>query len=186
MSEAIAKNKSIFTTRELVLTAMFAVLIAVCSWISVPTEVPFTLQTFAIFLTLLVIGGKNGFFATLVYILLGAVGVPVFAGFTGGIGIITGTTGGYIVGFLLTAAVYWGAEKLLGNKLWVQIPALIIGLALCYAFGTAWFIHIYSKTSTVTLAEAMKWCVTPFIPFDLLKMAAAFLIASRIKKYAKL
>ncbi|MBQ9898624.1 MAG: biotin transporter BioY [Ruminococcus sp.] len=185
MTEAASKNKPFFTTRELVLTSLFAVLIAVCSWISVPTEVPFTLQTFAIFLTLLVLGGRCGTFAVLVYLLIGAVGVPVFAGFTGGIGIITGTTGGYMLGFILIGLIYWGAAALLGERLWVQITALIIGLALCYAFGTAWFIHIYAKTADVTLAQALKWCVTPFIPFDLLKMAAAFIISARVKRYAK-
>ena len=81
-----AVQKNIFSTKDMTLIAMFAVLMAVCSWISIPTQVPFTLQTFAVFCTLGVLGGKRGFFAVLVYVLLGAVGVPVFAGFTGGIG----------------------------------------------------------------------------------------------------
>ena len=86
-------------TYDMVLIAMFAVLMAVCSWISIPMEVPFTLQTFGLFLTVGVLGGKRGTFAVLIYILLGAIGVPVFAGFNSGIGVLLGTTGGYIVGF---------------------------------------------------------------------------------------
>lgn len=74
---------------------VFAVLIAICSWISIPMTVPFTLQTFAVFLAVGVLGGKRGSLAVLIYILLGAVGIPVFAGFSGGIGVLLGNTGGY-------------------------------------------------------------------------------------------
>ena len=86
---AASKSK----TYDLVYIAVFAVLMAVCSWISVPTAVPFTLQTFAVFMAVGVLGGRRGTMAVALYIILGAVGVPVFAGMTGGIGILTGTTG---------------------------------------------------------------------------------------------
>ena len=185
MTNEMTGKSNLFTTRELVLIPLFAVLTAICSWISVPTEVPFTLQTFAVFLALLVLGGRRGTFSVLVYLLLGAVGVPVFAGFTGGIGIMLGTTGGYLLGFILIGAVYWTLTRFLGEKLWVQISGMVIGLIICYVFGTAWFIYLYSKEAAITLADAMKWCVTPFIPFDLLKMAAAFIVASRVKKYVR-
>ena len=85
------------TTRDMVYCAMFAVLIAVCSWISIPATVPFTLQTFGIFVTVGILGGKRGSVSVLIYLLLGAVGIPVFAGFKGGIGALLGTTGGYII-----------------------------------------------------------------------------------------
>ena len=78
--------------------ALFAAIIAVCSWIQIPMTVPFTMQTFAVFCALTTLGGKGGTISILIYIVLGAVGVPVFAGFTGGIGILFGTTGGYIIG----------------------------------------------------------------------------------------
>ena len=89
-TSAIARNK----TLDMVYIALFAVLIAVCSWISIPTTVPFTLQTFGVFVTVGVLGGKRGSLAVLIYLLLGAIGVPVFAGFTGGMGIMLGNTGG--------------------------------------------------------------------------------------------
>ena len=73
-------SKQLLTVKDMSLTAMFAVLMAVCSWISIPTAVPFTLQTFAVFCAVSMLGGKRGFFAVLVYILLGAVGIPVFSG----------------------------------------------------------------------------------------------------------
>ena len=84
-------------TYDLVYISMFTVLIAICSWISIPAAVPFTLQTLGVFLAVGILGGKRGTMAVLVYILLGAIGIPVFAGFSGGIGVLTGTTGGFIV-----------------------------------------------------------------------------------------
>ena len=83
-------------TRDLARAALFAALIAICSWISIPTAVPFTLQTFAVFLALGVLGGKLGTLSVAVYLLLGAVGLPVFAGFQGGLGALLGATGGYL------------------------------------------------------------------------------------------
>ena len=85
-------------TYDMAYIAIFAVLMAICSWISIPMAVPFTLQTFGVFMAVGVLGGKRETFAVLIYILLGAVGVPVFAGFSGGIGVLLNTTGGYIVG----------------------------------------------------------------------------------------
>ena len=90
-------------TYDLAYIAIFAVLIAICSWISIPMTVPFTLQTFGVFMAVGVLGGKRGSLAVLVYILLGVIGVPVFAGFSGGLGILLNNTGGYIIGFLFSA-----------------------------------------------------------------------------------
>ena len=102
-TEAVARNK----THDMVFIAVFAVLMAICSWISIPMAVPFTLQTFGVFIAVGILGGKNGTLAVLIYIILGAIGVPVFAGFQGGIGVLAGSTGGYIVGFLFSALVMW-------------------------------------------------------------------------------
>jgi len=92
-------------TYDMAYIAIFAVLIAICSWISIPMTVPFTLQTFGVFMAVGVLGGKRGSLAVLVYILLGAIGVPVFAGFSGGFGILLNNTGGYIIGFLFSCNV---------------------------------------------------------------------------------
>ena len=80
-------------TYDMICVAMFAVIMAVCSWISIPTLVPFTMQTFALFLAFGVLGGKRGTLVVVIYVLLGAVGVPVFAGFSSGLGVLMGTTG---------------------------------------------------------------------------------------------
>ena len=106
------------TVRDLVLCALMAALLAVCAWISFPVlEIAYTLQTFGVFFALLVLGGARGTLAILVYILLGAVGLPVFTGFRGGIDALLGVTGGYILGFLFTGLVYWLVTGLLGRKL---------------------------------------------------------------------
>jgi len=182
-----SQSRRAFSTKEMVLTAMLTAVMAVCSWISVPAEIPFTLQTFAVFCAVGLLGGRNGLFSILVYILLGAIGIPVFAGPSGGIGIILGNTGGYIVGFVFIALICWLTEKLFGSGLIVRIISMLIGLAVMYAFGTAWYIFLYTKnTGDVSLIQVMKWCVTPFVIPDLLKLALAVVLTDRIKKYAKL
>ncbi len=180
-------KKGFFTTKELVFTALMAVIIAVCSWISIPTTVPFTLQTFGVFCALGLLGGKKGTFAVLVYIILGAVGVPVFAGFSGGIGALLGSTGGYIVGFLLSAIAYWLITKAFGDKLPVMIIAMAVGLIVCYAFGTIWFMYVYARnTGSIGIITALGWCVFPFIIPDAIKIACAIILTKRLGKYVKL
>ena len=169
-----------FKTIDLVYMALGAVLITVCSWISIPTVVPFTMQTFAVFCVLSVFGGKRGTIAVIVYLLIGVIGVPVFAQFTAGLGIILGNTGGYLVGFIFMGLIYWLFVKLLGKKLWVEIIAMVIGLAALYAFGTAWFIIVYTRTTeAVGIMTALAWCVFPFIIPDLLKLGLALAISRR-------
>ena len=176
--------KSKFRVVDLTYMAICAALTAICSWISIPATVPFTLQTFAVFSVLWLLGGKRGTVSVCIYILLGAVGIPVFSGFKGGIGVLLGTTGGYIVGFIFMSLVYWLMESLLGEKPAVRIAALVIGLVVCYAFGTAWFLFVYARTSgAIGLGTALSWCVFPFILPDLAKMALAVMLSERVKKY---
>ena len=174
-------------TQELARAALFAALIAICSWISIPTAVPFTLQTFAVFLALGVLGGRLGTLSVAVYLLLGAVGLPVFAGFQGGLGALLGTTGGYLAGFLLTALTVWGAERRLGKSAPVFLVSCLLGLALCYLFGSVWFAAVYAAASgPVGLVTALGWCVFPFVVPDCIKLALALLISRRLRPYVKL
>lgn len=173
-------------TYDLVYIAVFAVVMAVCSWISIPAQIPFTLQTFGVFMAVGVLGGKRGTLAVLVYVLLGAVGVPVFAGFSGGIGSLLGNAGGYIIGFIFSALVMWAIESVFGRKPVVQIISMIIGLIVCYAFGTAWFMFAYTRsTGPVGLIAVLGWCVFPFIIPDLIKIALAYVLSGKVRKYAR-
>ncbi|MDE6427139.1 MAG: biotin transporter BioY [Ruminococcus sp.] len=181
MSENIVSRKFL-TTREMVLIAMFSAVIAVCSWISVPTTIPFTLQTFGVFCTMNILGGKKGFFAILVYILLGAIGMPVFSGFSAGISALTSYSGGYIWGFLFLALVYLSAEKFVGRKLIVQVISLIIGMMVCYLCGTLWFMYVTKSTFIYGLSA----CVAPYVLFDALKLILALFVSERVKKYVRI
>ena len=168
-------------TQALARAALAAALMALCSWISLPTAVPFTLQTFALFLTLGVLGGRLGALAVGVYLLLGAVGLPVFAGFSGGLGALLGATGGYLLGFLLTALTVWGAERLWGRSAPVFLASSLAGLGLCYLFGTVWFAAVYASSSgPVGLAAVLGWCVAPFVLPDLAKLALALALRRRL------
>lgn len=124
-------EKKGFRTRDLVLIAIFAAMMAVCAWISVPVlAVPFTLQSFGVFMALLCLGGKRGTAAICVYVLLGAVGAPVFSGFNGGIGAIMGATGGYIIGFIFSGTQLLAHLRSLPAQGYVPYGACVFGCAL--------------------------------------------------------
>ena len=183
---SVTTSKQKWAARDMAYVAIFAVTIAICSWISIPTTVPFTLQTFAVFLAVGVLGGRRGTFAVLVYILLGAVGLPVFAGFSGGLGALLGTTGGYIIGFFFSALLYWAMTNVLGEKTPVMVVAMVLGLIVCYAFGTVWFMTVYARNSgAIGLGTALGWCVIPFIIPDLVKIALAVGLTRLLKPHVK-
>lgn len=181
------KKKRKMKTLDVVYIGLFAAVMAVCSWISIPLTVPITLQTFGVSCAVGLLGLKRGTLSVLVYIILGLVGVPVFAGFTSGVGILAGTTGGYIVGFIFTALIVGLMTKFLGNKLWVYIVSMVLGIAVCYVFGTVWYIVVYNNgnADAVSLGTVLGWCVTPFIIPDIIKIALASVICKRVKKYVK-
>ena len=174
-------NRS-FSAHDLAAIAMSVALIAVCSWISVPTTIPFTMQTFAVCLVAAVFGLRHGVWAVLCYILLGAVGAPVFAGFSGGFGVLLGTTGGYILGFVFTALIVGFAAEKLGRNVPVLAAAMTVGVLVCYAFGTAWFMFVTKMELSASLAA----CVIPFIPGDLLKTAAVCVLVPRLESAVQL
>ena len=164
-------------TLTLTYIALSAALIAICSWISIPTTVPFTLQTFAVCLVAGLLGAKRGVLAVIVFICLGAVGFPVFANFSGGLGVIFGTTGGYIIGFIFTALIVGLATQKFGHKIPVLAISMVLGIAICYVFGTAWFM-----ISTGTgLWSAMLLCVIPFLPGDALKIIVAAILVKKLR-----
>ena len=169
--------------KDLTRMALCVALMAVCAWITIPSAVPFTLQTFAVFMTLGPLGGRNGTLSILAYLLLGAVGVPVFSGFKGGLGALAGSTGGYLVGFLGTGLIYWLLTACAGEKLWVKAVGMVLGLLATYALGTAWFQTVSVRAGKeVTTAMVLGWCVWPFIVPDLIKLAMGLFVSDRLKK----
>lgn len=181
------KTRGAQKTSDLVLSAAGAALIAVCAWISIPLAVPVTMQTFAVFFLLSLLGGKRGTRAILIYILLGAVGVPVFSGLRAGIGALFGATGGYIMGFLLTGLFYTLTETACADRPFLAAGSLLLGLIICYAFGTVWFCAVYAKnTGPIGVGAALSSCVLPFLIPDLAKLFAALALSRRLKPLLRL
>ncbi len=164
--------------RSMTHISVMSVVITICAWLTVPAAVPFTMQTFGVFFALLFSGGKKGTAAIALYLILGAVGLPVFSGFSGGIGHILGATGGYMLGFLITGFIYILFEKI-GKSTKLAVFSLILGLLACYAFGTLWF-SIYKDG--MSFLPALSVCVLPFIVPDLVKLALAVILTRRLKK----
>ena len=162
------------TTKNMVLAALFAGLMAISAWISIPiSDIAFTMQTFAVALALLLLGGKWGTVSIGIYLLLGFVGLPVFSGFRGGPGVLLGVTGGFLWGFLSTGLCYRCAEK------WRKLPGLILGLLTCYGCGCLWFAY-YSGGG---LGLILLRCVVPYLVPDAVKIWLAWTLSKRIKKY---
>ncbi len=166
-------------------------LMTVCAWIAVPMPVgvPVTLQTLGLCATVGLLGGRRGTVAVGVYLLMGALGLPVFAGFGGGIGILAGATGGYLLGMLPAAAAVGVALLVLsrratdgGISLGGYMGAFSIGVAVCYAVGTAWFAVLYaSGTGTTGIAAAILSCVLPYILPDVLKCLITARLCHRLQ-----
>ena len=170
-------------TKRMTNIAMMACVITICSWITVPYTVPFTMQTFAVFCALLLLGGRDGTLAIALYVLLGCVGVPVFSGFQGGIGHVLGPTGGYIIGFIFTALCYFAFEQLTEKHKKLRLPVLTLGLFLCYVIGTIWFRTVFGMRGTeYSVWAVISICVLPYIIPDMLKLLLALQICKRVKK----
>lgn len=168
--------------RDMVLCALFAALMAVCAWICVPLGgMTFTLQTFGIFLALLTLGGKRGFLSVVLYLLLGAVGLPVFSGFQGGIGTFFGVTGGYLWGFFGASLVYWLLTGLFGDR--ARLIAVLLGILICYACGAGWMAFVMLRDgSSGGVWQVLTVFVLPYLLPDGLKLALAWTVAKRLKK----
>ena len=164
-------------TRDICMMALFTALTAVMAQISVPMPlgVPMTMQTFAIMLTGMAIGARRGFFSILAYVLLGTAGVPVFAQLSGGMGIVFGPTGGFILSFPLMAwIVGMGAER--GGVAAVVI-GLFAGIVVNYAAGMLMFCMITGQSAEA----AFMACVFPFIPTGVIKAVMAALLGTRLR-----
>ena len=164
--------------KKLTLCAMFSALLCVSAWLAIPLgEISVTLQTLVIFLCLGLLGGKYGCISIFVYLLLGAVGLPVFSQFQGGFGVLVGPTGGYIWGFLLSGLIYWLITGIWKQNRYGQWLAMILGLLICYTFGTLWYGFMYLQGGT--LWAVLLQCVVPYVLPD---MAKLFLAVYLIKK----
>ncbi len=172
-------KNGIFSVRSMVFMAIFAALICVAAPFAIPLPglVPISLGTFAIYLTGALLGGKRGVVSVAVYIMLGAVGLPVFTGFMGGFAKLLGPTGGYIVGYIPLVLITGIFADIPSKKHWTIPVGMVLGTVVLYAFGTAWFMIM---TGT-PLAAALMSCVVPFLISDLIKIVLTTIVAVPLK-----
>lgn len=162
--------KTGFRIQDMAIIALDAALLCVLAPLAIPAgPVPFTLATLAVYLCTAVTGMRRGTLSVLPYILIGAVGVPVFSGFAGGVQKLIGLTGGYLAGYVLCALAAGFLIDRFPHTWWVYPLAMMLGTVLLYLLGTVWFLIVGKGT----LWAALVACVFPFIPFDILKIALA-------------
>ena len=167
--------------RDMTLTAVTAALICIAGPLTIAVgPIPLSLATFAVYLAGAILGKKQGTIAAGLYLVIGIIGVPVFSGFSGGFQKLAGVTGGYLIGYLPLAFLSGlGAERAeREGRRWILPVMMVIGTALLYVIGTAWFMI---QTGNA-LGAALSMCVLPFLPGDAAKIAAAALLTVPVRK----
>ncbi len=175
-------------TKNITLIALMAALICVLAPLSIPIgPVPITLTNLVIYFTAYLLGSTKSTLSCLLYLIIGICGLPVFSGFTGGIGKLAGPTGGYLIGFILLAFIcgtittHFGSTNI--KDIIICITVFIFSTALVYLLGTLWFVKLFSSTTTpYTFSAACALCVWPFIPGDIIKIIIACIFGPRLKK----
>ncbi|MBD5133803.1 MAG: biotin transporter BioY [Clostridiales bacterium] len=183
--------KTLADTRRLTLCAVMAAVMCVIAPISIPIgPISITGGTLAIYLAAYLLGGVWGTVSTLVYLLVGFVGLPVFSNYMGGAARLLGPTGGYLVGYLPMALLAGTVVQRSAHRfdergkagmvitLAVQFMGMALATAVLYAFGTAW----YCIQAGVDLQKALAACVFPFIPWDLAKMVVALIVGAPVRR----
>ena len=163
--------------------ALMSAVLCVIAPVAVPlpfSPVPLTLATLAVYLAAAVLGPKKGAISVLIYLLMGMAGLPVFSGFSGGIGRLAGPTGGYIIGYIPCAVLAGWMLQYHQQRLAWNMTAMLLGTLVCYGFGTVWFLIIMEET--YTLFQALVICVMPYLVFDVIKIVAASALAVPIRK----
>ena len=167
--------------KKMTFTVMFSAVITICSWISVPfsSGVSFSMQSFAVMIASYLLGAKMGLVSVVIYLSLGAVGVPVFAGCRGGFDVIFGASGGFLFGFLILALVVGVCRQYIGEGRIITVISMTIGVLLCYTLGTLWFYFVYADGSSFLSVAAA--CALPYMPFDAIKIWLALIVSHRLR-----
>lgn len=169
--------------QSMIFISLFATLMCIGAWIHFPSVIPATMQTFVVMCALGLLGSKKTFFVLVIYILLGSVGLPVFSGFTGGIGALAGPTAGFIWGFLLGVPAYALSQRYFGKNKCSLYIGYIIYIILHYLPGLLWYcIFTFGGMSLAKLISSFTVTVLPFIIPDAVKMLMAVFTVKRMKK----
>ncbi|MGN1085141.1 MAG: biotin transporter BioY [Lachnospiraceae bacterium] len=183
-SKTVKKGKAtvVELTKVALMTALFCILAPHTILLPV-SPVGITLGSFLVYLTGFLLGPRLGSMSVLLYLLLGLVGLPVFSGYMGGVAKLFGPTGGYLIGFLPCAWIVGALTKKGGRGKWAVVRfilAAVLGTAVLYAFGTVWFLLVYTKG--ITLSDALSKCVIPFLPLDSVKIVVAAVLSVALQR----
>ena len=159
---------------------LICVVLIISSWLTVPFAVPFTLQTLGVFVGIGLLGGRKATVCMLVYLLLGSLGLPVFAGMQGGFGVLLGPTGGYLLGLIPLCLLSGWLWKKAGG-FFTKCLALFLGLAVDYIMGALWYWLVYTR-GQAGLVATLTVCVLPFVIPDVLKIAVGVTVVQKLKK----
>ncbi len=168
-----------YSAYDLAVCGLMAAVMCVLGPLSIPIgAVPVSFTNFVVCLAVCLLGWKWGTVSVAVYLLLGLVGLPVFSGYAGGLGKLAGPTGGYLIGFLFLALIGgFFVQRFRGSYLWTVI-GLVLGMAVTYGFGTAWFVY----QMECSLWYALTVCVFPFAAVDVVKIVAAALAGGAVRR----
>ncbi len=175
----VAINAQTARTKKIVLIGLMTAVTCILGPLSIPlpfSPVPISLTNFAIFLAVFILGMKDATISFIIYLLLGAVGVPVFSAFSGGLGKLVGPTGGYLFGFIFLALIMGFFMEHFDRKIVPTIIGMIIGMAVCYIFGTVWL----AKLMSLSFNEALALGVLPYLAGDVAKIIIAVIIGPRL------
>lgn len=168
-------------THKLTLIGLFTAILCILGPIAIIlpfSPVPLSLGTLGVLLACLLLGTKNGLFCTILYLILGFVGLPVFTGFTGGVGKLFGPTGGYLLGYLLLASVGGYLAECWKKHLLLQALGLFLGMCCCYLLGTLWLMF----QADMNIQTALWTGVIPYVTFDICKIAGAVLLSKEFDR----
>ncbi len=180
----MSKRRS--TVRNMIFVSLFATLMCIGAWLHFPGPVPATMQTFVVFVALGLMGSRNTFIMLVIYVLLGALGLPVFSGFTSGFGALTGPTAGFVWGFLLGVPVFYIFERYFSRKKILIIIGYIIYILIHYIPGALWYCYFnLGALSVEGIISSSLVTVVPFIVPDAIKLVLSLFVVKRLRRIIK-
>lgn len=180
-STAVTKKKTALTTKQMALIGVMTAVTCILGPFAIPlpfSPVPISFTNLAVYVTIYVLGMKYGTVSYLIYLLLGMAGMPVFSGFTGGMGKLAGPTGGYLVGFMFMALICGLFFDKFPGKRWMHVLGMVLGTLVCYAFGTVWL----SRQLHISFAAGLGAGVIPYLPGDAAKIIVSVIVGPRLHR----
>lgn len=183
MKQTTTHPSTLTNTRQMVLIALMTAITCILAPCSIPlpfSPVPISFTNLVLYISIFVLGYKAATVSYIVYLLLGLVGLPIFSGFSGGLGKLAGPTGGYLIGFIfLTLIAGLFVDKSEGKYRYVlYVAGMVLGTAVTYAFGTIWL----AKQMSLTFMQGLAVGVIPYLPGDTAKIIIAMIIGPVLKK----